>query len=95
MRLHGVIFDEVHYMQDRERGVVWEEAIIFLAKDVHMVFPSAALSNTTVNVTLRCRGSEVLREVAWVTFDEVHYVQDRSEVLSGRRQSSSFPRVPA
>lgn len=23
-----VIFDEVHYMQDRERGVVWEEVII-------------------------------------------------------------------
>eukprot|EP00884_Botryococcus_braunii_P001882 jgi/Botrbrau1/11695/Bobra.0195s0026.1 len=25
-----VIFDEVHYMQDRERGVVWEETIITL-----------------------------------------------------------------
>lgn len=25
-----VIFDEVHYMQDRERGVVWEEVIIFM-----------------------------------------------------------------
>ncbi len=32
-----VIFDEVHYMQDRERGVVWEESIIFLPKDIHMV----------------------------------------------------------
>ncbi len=27
-----VIFDEVHYMQDRERGVVWEEVIIFMPK---------------------------------------------------------------
>ncbi len=27
-----VIFDEVHYMQDKERGVVWEETIIFLPK---------------------------------------------------------------
>ena len=32
-----VVFDEVHYMQDRERGVVWEESIIFLPKDIHMV----------------------------------------------------------
>jgi ATP-dependent RNA helicase DOB1 len=24
-----------------------------------------------------CRGSELLREVAWVIFDEVHYMQDR------------------
>ena len=40
-----VIFDEVHYMQDRERGVVWEETIIFLPKDTRMVFLSATLSN--------------------------------------------------
>lgn len=32
-----VIFDEIHYMQDRERGVVWEETIIFLDHDVKMV----------------------------------------------------------
>lgn len=27
-----VVFDEVHYMKDRERGVVWEEVIIFMPK---------------------------------------------------------------
>ena len=42
-----VIFDEVHYMQDRERGVVWEEAIIFLPKGIRMVFLSATLSNAS------------------------------------------------
>ena len=42
-----VIFDEVHYMQDRDRGVVWEEAIIFLPKGVRMVFLSATLSNAS------------------------------------------------
>jgi len=31
--------------QDRERGVVWEEAIIFLPRDIKMVFLSATLSN--------------------------------------------------
>ncbi|CAI5464142.1 unnamed protein product [Closterium sp. Yama58-4] len=40
-----VIFDEIHYMRDRERGVVWEESIIFLPPDVKMVFLSATLSN--------------------------------------------------
>jgi len=40
-----VVFDEVHYMQDRERGVVWEEAIVFLDPRVTMVFLSATLSN--------------------------------------------------
>ncbi|KAL4452733.1 hypothetical protein ABPG75_008395 [Micractinium tetrahymenae] len=40
-----VVFDEVHYMQDRERGVVWEETIIFMPSDSRMVFLSATLPN--------------------------------------------------
>lgn len=42
-----VIFDEVHYMQDRERGVVWEETIITLPPQIRMVFLSATLANAT------------------------------------------------
>jgi len=42
-----VVFDEVHYMRDRERGVVWEESIISLSKDARMVFLSATLSNAS------------------------------------------------
>lgn len=41
-----VVFDEVHYMQDKDRGVVWEETIIFLPDAVKMVFLSATLSNS-------------------------------------------------
>ncbi|KAG9015610.1 ATP-dependent RNA helicase mtr4 [Tulasnella sp. 427] len=40
-----VIFDEVHYMRDRERGVVWEETIILLPKNCHYVFLSATIPN--------------------------------------------------
>ena len=29
-----VIFDEVHYMRDKERGVVWEETMILLNLNV-------------------------------------------------------------
>lgn len=29
-----VIYDEVHYMRDKERGVVWEESIILLPHQV-------------------------------------------------------------
>ncbi|OIT01997.1 PREDICTED: DExH-box ATP-dependent RNA helicase DExH10-like [Nicotiana attenuata] len=42
-----VIFDEIHYMKDRERGVVWEESIIFLPPEIKMVFLSATMSNAT------------------------------------------------
>ncbi|KAJ7567122.1 hypothetical protein O6H91_02G132600 [Diphasiastrum complanatum] len=42
-----VVFDEIHYMRDRERGVVWEESIIFLPREIKMVFLSATMSNAT------------------------------------------------
>ena len=40
-----IIFDEVHYMRDRERGVIWEESIIFAPPGAKMVFLSATLPN--------------------------------------------------
>ena len=40
-----VIFDEIHYMRDKERGVVWEETIILLPDKVHYVFLSATIPN--------------------------------------------------
>lgn len=40
-----VIFDEVHYMRDKTRGVVWEETIILLPDKVHYVFLSATIPN--------------------------------------------------
>eukprot|EP00899_Mesostigma_viride_P011889 jgi/Mesvir1/20700/Mv14899-RA.2 len=40
-----VVFDEIHYMRDRERGVVWEESIMMLPKKARMVFLSATMAN--------------------------------------------------
>ena len=40
-----VIFDEIHYMRDKDRGVVWEETIILLPDNVHYVFLSATIPN--------------------------------------------------
>lgn len=40
-----VIFDEVHYMRDKERGVVWEETMILLPTAVKYVFLSATIPN--------------------------------------------------
>eukprot|EP00871_Galdieria_phlegrea_P005458 jgi/Galph1/5913/GphlegSOOS_G4559.1 len=40
-----VIFDEVHYMRDKERGVVWEETIIMVPENVRFVFLSATIPN--------------------------------------------------
>ena len=40
-----VIYDEIHYMRDKERGVVWEESIILLPDSVRFVFLSATIPN--------------------------------------------------
>lgn len=40
-----VIFDEVHYINDEERGSVWEEVIIKLPDTVNIVMLSATVPN--------------------------------------------------
>ncbi|QGI75275.1 probable ATP dependent RNA helicase [Fusarium fujikuroi] len=40
-----VVFDEIHYMRDKIRGVVWEETIIMLPDKVRYVFLSATIPN--------------------------------------------------
>nr|XP_023019779.1 helicase SKI2W [Leptinotarsa decemlineata]XP_023019780.1 helicase SKI2W [Leptinotarsa decemlineata] len=44
--LEYVIFDEVHYINDRERGHVWEQVLIMLPAHVCVVLLSATVPNT-------------------------------------------------
>ena len=41
----AVVFDEVHFMDDPERGSVWEESLIFLKSDIEIVGLSATIAN--------------------------------------------------
>jgi superfamily II RNA helicase len=40
-----VIFDEVHYLDDRERGTVWEEAILLTPAHIDLLCLSATIPN--------------------------------------------------
>jgi superfamily II RNA helicase len=42
--LAGVIFDEVHYINDADRGSVWEQAIMMLPKHVQILMLSATIN---------------------------------------------------
>jgi Lhr-like helicase len=44
--MEWVIFDEVHYINDVDRGVVWEEVIVLLPAHVNLIFLSATVPNT-------------------------------------------------
>jgi len=41
-----VVLDECHYMNDRQRGTVWEESIIYCPKEVKLVALSATVANS-------------------------------------------------
>jgi len=40
-----IVYDEIHYLRDKERGVVWEESIIMAPKTARFVFLSATIPN--------------------------------------------------
>src|SRR5262245_1211486 len=40
-----VIFDEVHFLDDAERGTVWEESLIFAPPEVRLIALSATVPN--------------------------------------------------
>ena len=41
-----VIFDEIHYINDRDRGHVWEETIVMLPPHIKLIMLSATISNS-------------------------------------------------
>jgi antiviral helicase SKI2 len=43
--IEWVIFDEVHYVNNPERGVVWEETIIMLPEHIGIIMLSATVPN--------------------------------------------------
>lgn len=47
-RLEGishVVFDEIHYLSDEDRGTVWEESIIFMPESMRLLGLSATIPN--------------------------------------------------
>jgi superfamily II RNA helicase len=44
--VEAVVLDECHYMNDRQRGTVWEESIIYCPPDIQLVALSATVANS-------------------------------------------------
>lgn len=44
--VEAVVLDECHYMNDRQRGTVWEESIIYCPPEVQLVALSATVDNS-------------------------------------------------
>jgi len=46
MGVEAVVLDECHYMNDRQRGTVWEESIIYCPTKIQLVALSATIANS-------------------------------------------------
>jgi superfamily II RNA helicase len=44
--VEAVVLDECHYMNDRQRGTVWEESIIYCPNEIQLVALSATVDNS-------------------------------------------------
>lgn len=44
--VEAVVLDECHYMNDRQRGTVWEESIIYCPPEIQIVALSATVANS-------------------------------------------------
>src|SRR5919205_102007 len=62
-----VVFDEVHYLADPDRGTVWEEAIIACPPTVQLVCLSATIANAD---EIAAWISQTHRETSLVRHDE-------------------------
>lgn len=72
-----VIFDEVHYMRDKERGVVWEETIILLSPTIKYAFLSATIPNAREFAEWICKIKQQPCNVVYTDFRPVplqHYI---------------------
>ena len=89
-QLGAVVLDEVHYLQDRQRGPVWEEVLLNLPNDVRTVSLSATVSNVEefVEWLRTVRGPTRLIE------ERVRPVPLRHELAVLDRGSGLIERVP-
>jgi superfamily II RNA helicase len=100
-----VVFDEIHYMDDLERGTVWEESIIFAPKHIRFVCLSATISNLEqfgewIEKT-RGQAVEIIRHrerpvpldhYAWVPGVGLRKLEPRLQLPQGGRGKGRGPR---
>ncbi|MFN2594806.1 MAG: DEAD/DEAH box helicase, partial [Actinomycetota bacterium] len=80
-QLRYVVLDEVHYLQNRYRGAVWEEILIHLPVDIQTVSLSATVSNAEEFAewlqTLRGRTEVIIEERRPVELRHWYFASDQ------------------
>ena len=94
-----VIFDELHYLSDPERGPVWEEAIIHSPKHVLLIGLSATVSNADELALWISRVhrpiSLVLHTERAIPLDHYYYLDGKLHLVMNAegKRAERFPKI--
>ena len=96
-QVEWVIFDEVHYINDNERGHVWEEILILLPRGIGIIMLSATIPNymefaqwvgdikqTNVYVQNTLKRVVPLQHILYIDKDNVFKVKEKDYINSGK-----------
>lgn len=74
--IEWVIFDEVHYVNDQERGMVWEETIIMLPAHIGIIMLSATVPNhmdfASISSSLYVRLGRSYQKATNICYEDFH-----------------------
>ena len=100
--LSYVIFDEIHYINDRDRGHVWEETIVMLPEKIGIIMLSATINNSfefaqwiasikNKNVSLVGTKYRPVPLRHYIYFDkEIHQIVDTKNNFDAKKYNSIY-----
>ncbi len=76
-----VVFDEIHYIDDRDRGTVWEESILYAPSHINVLALSATIPNVDqlagwIRKARKCTVDVVIEEERPVPLHHYLYIRD-------------------
>ena len=98
-----VIFDEVHYINDNERGHIWEEILIVLPNNIKIIMLSATIpnyeefaswigkiKNTKVYIENTNKRVVPLQHFIYIDNDHIYKVKDKEETINNLELNEAF-----
>lgn len=98
-----VIFDEVHYINDNERGHIWEEILIILPNNISIIMLSATIpnyyefacwvgkiKNTIVYVEITKNRVVPLEYFVYIDQDNIFKVKDKDDTINNSEIDKAF-----
>ena len=98
-----VIFDEVHYINDNERGHIWEEILIILPSNISIIMLSATIpnyyefacwvgkiKNTKVYIEVTKNRVVPLQHFIYIDSEHVFKVKNKEEILDNKEIENAF-----